>query len=108
MATVIIVPKANLAKTPAAFQQYVQDYFQERKVFGKVCMVAQAHVIHPTSTNGWRKGIGLAPAHGVDLSVYTDGLKKGESLNEWMRKNEGKLLEAIYVTESSRNSIYVD
>jgi hypothetical protein len=108
MASIIIVKKADLPKTPEAFQQYVKDYFLPRKVFGEPCMVAQAHVIHPTSPNGWRKGIGLAPAHSCELSVYTGGLKKGESVGDWIRKNTGKLVEELYVTESSRNTYYVD
>lgn len=107
MATIIIVKKADLPKTPEAFQQYVKDYFLPRQVFGELCMVAQAHVIHPTSPNGWRKGIGLAPAHSVDLSVYTAGLK-GESLNGWMHKNAGTLLEELHVSDSERNTYYVD
>jgi hypothetical protein len=39
---------------------------------------------------------GVAPSHSVDLMRFKDGLKKDQTLHEWMATAEGKYLWRFY------------
>lgn len=83
----IMVKKADLPKTPKAFQKYVDEYFREVKFHGEIFLVA-------VTTYGDVRGCrakGAAPSHNASLRQYTEGLPKGQNLNDWIHKqaNDG-------------------
>jgi len=100
MGTFMIVRQDELSGTPKAFQQYVADWFRYQEVLGIDCMVAagKLHVDHSFYARRG-KAPGVAPTHSVDLMSYKDGLKKDQSLNDWMRKNEGKAIWCFYSSD---------
>jgi hypothetical protein len=102
VSSVIVVDAELLPETPKAFQQYVDEYFQEKTVLGKRVFVAST-VLSWSSYNsyGHRKGQGTAPSHSLDLRRFTEGLGKDEQLNEWIRKAEGKYLWQFYGRDDS-------
>lgn len=87
----MLVDPELLHKTPPAFQQYVAKFFVEKQVLGRKVLVAST-----TISNGHYGGKGIAPSHSVDLMRFTEGLNKGESLSDWIRKAEGKCLWQFY------------
>lgn len=100
MGSFMIVRRDDLPETPRAFQQYVADWFRYKEVLGIDCMVASGrlHVDHAFYARKGRAP-GVAPTHSVDLSSYKEGLKKDQSLNDWMRKNEGGLVWTFYSSD---------
>jgi len=100
MGSVMLVREEDLTKTPTAFQRYVKDWFRPRVVLGVRCLVAegQLHVDY-NFYQSRGKARGVAPSHSVDLAEYNEGLPKDVSLNEWMRKQEGKLVWQFYTSE---------
>jgi len=105
MASVMIVDAAQLPATPKAFQDYVAEYFVEKKMLGKRVFVATGYCLW----NGWEHhGKGTAPSHSVDLMRYKGGLKPKQSLNDWMRKAEGTVLWTFAGGHDSDNVIHED
>ena len=98
MSGVMLVDPEKLAEAPAAFQQYVNEFFMLTKVLGKDCLVASTVL----SWQGSRLK-GTAPSHSVDLMRFKEGLKKDESLHDWMRKAEGKFFWQFYDHEPSHS-----
>jgi len=100
MGSVMLVREADLPATPAAFQRYVRDWFAPRVVLGVPCLAAegQLHVDY-AFYQGRQKARGVAPCHSVDLAEYKEGLPKEQSLNDWMRKHEGRLVWTFYTSE---------
>jgi len=101
----MIVSAEKLSETPVAFQRYVRDFFKAETVLGMKCYVASTVLnfewpgrIYPPKLG---EGLGTAPSHSVDLRRYDEGLKKDQSLNEWMNKAEGKYLWRFYDHEPS-------
>lgn len=98
MSSVIIVDAARLSETPEAFQQYVKEFFAPKTVLGKECLVASTVLDwdygHSTTVKG------SAPSHSLDLRRFTEGLKKDESLNDWIRKADGTYLWQFYGRET--------
>ena len=94
----MIVDPEMLAEAPLAFQQYVAEFFVKRKVLGKECFVASTVL-----SWRWSNQKGSAPSHSVDLMRFKEGLKKDESLNDWMRKAEGKFFWQFYSHEPSHS-----
>lgn len=88
MSSVIFVRKSDLPSTPKAFQQYVADFFMEKKILGVDCWYAST-VLHVTGYdwNHLGPGRGIAPSHSVELQKYREGLPEGTSLNTWMEEN---------------------
>ena len=94
MATVILVKKEDLERTPVAFQQYVEEYFAEKKIAGILFMVCSTFVIlpkaHQPQSGLWghkvKKGVG--PRHSGSLDRFKEGLDEGQELNDWMRGSE--------------------
>ena len=91
MSGVMLVDPERLPETPLAFQQYVAKFFVEKQVLGRKVLVAST-----TISNGHYGGKGIAPSHSVDLMRFREGLGKDESLNDWIRKAEGKFLWQFY------------
>jgi hypothetical protein len=91
MSGVMLVDPELLSETPEAFQQYVKEFFTKKKVLGREVLIAST-----TISNGHHGGKGIAPSHSVDLMRFKDGLKANESLNDWIRKAEGKYLWQFY------------
>ena len=91
MSEVMIVDPAILKDAPKAFRDYVETYFVRRTILGRPCLVAGRSVSFsgfPGHGNKLQKGI--APSHSMNLSRWKDGLKKDETLSEWIRKREEK------------------
>jgi hypothetical protein len=104
----MIARVADLPKTPAAFREYVRDWFRPCDVVGVPCVVAEGR-LHVNFNDYSSKGRspGFAPIHGVDTACYKAGLPKAQDLNDWMRKNDGKLVWTLR-TEDPRSRVYVD
>jgi hypothetical protein len=83
MSEVMIVDPKILPKSPKAFRQYVETFFEEKQILGQKCLVA-ARVI------SGRGGKGVAPSHSLDLSIFKDGLPAGVSLSEWIQRETKK------------------
>lgn len=101
MSGVIIVDPKLLPKAPAAFRQYVKEFFVKKKVLGKECWFAAAVL-----SMNYNHGVppkGTAPSHSVDLMRFKEGLGKNQSLNEWMDKAEGKFLWRLYGRDEHRD-----
>ena len=96
MSGVMLVDPEMLLEAPAAFRQYVAEFFVKRKVLGKECLVASTVL-----SWRWSNQKGTAPSHSVDLMRFKEGLKEGQSLNDWMRKAEGKFFWQFYDHEPS-------
>lgn len=94
MSSVIIVDPDLLPEAPLAFQQYVEEFFVKKKLLGREVLYA-ATVLSMNYSYG-RVEKGVAPSHSVDLMRFKDGLKKDQSLNEWMSKADGKFLWRLY------------
>ena len=105
MGSFMIARVADLANTPAAFQEYVRDWFRERDVLGVPCVTAEGR-LHMNFDDYHTKGLhpGFAPVHGVDTASYKKGLPSGQDLNAWMRANEGRLVWTFYTSNPSRES----
>lgn len=90
MSGVMIVDAEKLPETPKAFQQYVEEFFVKKKVLGKECYVASTVLSFNYPHNSHGKGI--APSHSVDLMRFKAGLKKDQSLSDWLyeKGNNGK------------------
>lgn len=109
MGSVMITRVADLPKTPAAFQEYVRDWFREREVLGVPCLVAEGRM-HVTYDDYASKGRspGFAPSHSVDNRSYKTGLPEGQDLNDWMRANEGTLVWTLYTSDPRRECVVDD
>jgi hypothetical protein len=96
----MLVRDDDLYQTPAAFQRYVRDWFQPKTVLGFLCLVAEGR-LHVDHNDYQQKGKspGFAPCHSVDIAEYKEGLPKGVTLNDWMRKHEGKFVWHFYTSE---------
>jgi hypothetical protein len=101
----MIVDPELLPEAPAAFQQYVEEFFTKQKVLGKECFVASTVLSYQYPHYGGKVQKGTAPSHSVDLMRFKDGLKKDENLNDWMRKKgvEGKFFWQFYDHEPSHS-----
>ena len=98
--SVVLVDAEKLPETPVAFQQYVAEFFRKTKVLGKEVFIASMELsFYSSRSSGHRKGQGVAPSHSVDLMHFKEGLKGGQSLNDWMDKAEGKFLWRFYASE---------
>jgi len=91
----MIVDPEMLPEAPAAFQQYVAEFFAKKKVLGKDVLVA-AMSLRSVPQYGHAASKGVAPSHSVDLMRFKDGLKKDQSLSDWMSKAEGKFFWRFY------------
>ena len=109
MGSIMIARVADLPQTPAAFQEYVRDWFREREVLGVPCVVAEGR-LHLDYGDYASKGRspGFAPSHGVDNRSYKTGLPDGKDLNDWMRANEGKLVWTLHTSEPRSHSVVDD
>lgn len=93
----MLVDAALLPDTPPAFQQYVKEFFVEKKVLGQKVFTAALSL-----SNGFGVGHGVAPSHSLDLRRFRDGLPAGQDLSEWIGKAEGRFLWRFYgVSEHS-------
>ena len=110
MSEIILVRIEDLPKTPKAFQQYVHDWFAPKNVLGVDCMVATGLCVGFDHTHWARKGRkpGVAPSHSVELSSYKEGLKPNQGLNDWMRKNDKKLVWLLYAAEERDSGSFYD
>jgi hypothetical protein len=97
---IVIVRAEDVVKTPKAFQQYVADWFAPKTILGLDCLWASC-LIHLEGSQYERRGRrpAVAPSHSVDTACYSEGLRKGTDLNEWMRRKNGKLLWIFYAEE---------
>ena len=105
MASVMIVDAERLAETPKAFRDYVERYFREDTCLGKRVFVAARFL----DLDPWKHhGPGYAPCHSIHLAQFTDGLKKGQTLYDWMSKARGKHFWEFHGGYDSDNVTNVD
>jgi hypothetical protein len=78
---VMIVRADRLGETPLGFQAWVEDYFVKTDLLGLDCWMAKLFT-YPPSSDGWRRGSGIAPCHNTDLNHYVQ--EWGEPhINTW-------------------------
>lgn len=82
--SILVVRQDALPETPAAFQQYVAEYFAEKNVFGIPCYYA-AEALHWGGTQGNRSK-GAAPSHSVERMRFKEGLGRGQNLGSWIEQ----------------------
>ncbi|TXH01337.1 MAG: hypothetical protein E6P95_01995 [Candidatus Moraniibacteriota bacterium] len=82
-ASVLIVRESDLPETPAAFQQYVAEFFARKEILGTSCLYA-FEVLSFHGYDGHTKG--AAPSHSVDRSRFKDGLGHGQDLGGWIQQ----------------------
>lgn len=92
---VLIVKKEDLPRTPVAFQQYVEAFFEEKlvnRVPSMVCVTFTAvpRAYQPRSGiwdgNGAKKGVG--PSHTVELRHFRSGLLPQTDLGAWIQESQ--------------------
>lgn len=91
----LLIMAEDLPKTPKAFQEYVERYFEESQFKGSKCFIAITADSDGGGDGNQKKGV--APSHSVNLAKFKDGLPKGESLSGWIRK-EAKKEEGVVLS----------
>ena len=85
MTSFMLVKAESLSTFPQAFQGYVRDFFEKRTIDGVEYFCAFRWTGTPSDGLVWyRRHKGNAPSHSVDIAHYKEGLKKGQSLNDWI------------------------
>lgn len=80
----MMVRKDKLTTFPQAFQEYVNEFF-ELKRLGEVEYLYAFRVISFDPCHYLSKGKkGIAPCHSVDLLRFREGLHEEQSLLEWI------------------------
>jgi|SRR5579872_890066 len=106
MGCIMLVREADVQKMPLAMQHYVKDWFAPKNVLGEQCLIASGRLfMHYQDYIRKGKQPGFAPGHSVDQMEYKEGLASKQSLGDWMRKNEGKLVWSFYSEEPHENVI---
>jgi len=106
MTTLVIVKKKDLEKIPEGFRRYIDRYFKEQQVFGDECLVCAMYVCVPRKYRR-RENRGVGPS-GVELQSYTDGIKDGQRLFEWIWDAAERGLIARVDVPSPDNAIHMD
>lgn len=97
MSGVVLVDPEKLKETPEAFQEYVAEFFVEKKILGRTMLYACTVLSWDHRYTGYgSRPQGVAPSHSVDLMRFKKGLAKDQNLNEWMSKNQGQYLQTLY------------
>lgn len=109
MSGVMLVDPEKLSEAPKAFQQYVNEFFIKKKVFGKTVLYA-AQVLHwDWSYTGYNsKATGRAPCHSVELMRFKEGLPEGTGLTSWIDKAGDEFLVKFYGVDDYKDSAIDD
>ena len=109
MSRVVIVRCAELPKCPAAFQQYVADWFAPSSIMGIDVLKASILTFFDAYHQSFRgRHSGVAPGHTCDTARYMEGLLNGQNLNDWIRANYGKLVWSIHAVEDDMRGCIAD
>ncbi len=105
--SLIIIRKDAVSKLPAGPKKYIEEYFEEKNLFGIEVVVCQMMLSAPGG--GFRKGHG--PSHSVDTHRYHKGLPEDWNLSRWFidqARKKGSSVFDFFICEPHRNEDHSD